>query len=125
MKGCDFERTYRSLRKKYKGMIGNEESRDFRRDLLEAFLLSLGENEEMGRELFDYCTRLDLMEKLQVEKLADMLDLFHQNYDSSCNQLNDEDWVFVKELVNGFAEEMDMDNLTYVMQQVVEAGVFG
>ncbi len=125
MMGSDFERAYRGLCKKYKDKrTENKEEEAFRTDLLEAFLLSLGEVEDLGRELFDYCTGLEPIEEPQAEKLADMLDLFHRDYDSSYNRLNLEDWSYLKELVNGFAEEMDMDTLTYVMRQIVEAGLF-
>lgn len=78
----------------------------------------------MGQELFDYCLGSGSFEDRHAEKLGDMVDLFAMGYDSGYNQLGDEDWDYLKELVNAYALDMDMDVVTYVMQHVVEAGVF-
>jgi len=116
----EFGRSCKQLRKKY----NFETTEEFLDELRELFIKSIGENEDFSLELMDYCMSPGAVEDQDVEKLSDMVDLFHLNYDDGYNQLGLEDWVYLKDLVNVWALEMDMDTVTYVMQLVVDAGVF-
>ncbi len=116
----EFGRSCKQLRKKY----NFETTDDFLSDLRELFIKSIGEHEDFCLELMDYCLSPGDVEDKDIEKLSDMVDLFHLNYNDGYNQLDQDDWVFLKDLVNVWALEMDMDTVTYVMQLVVDAGVF-
>ena len=120
MSASEFMRSCKQLRKKYNFESGPE----FIDQLKELFLGALGQSEDMSLELFDYCLGSGSFEDGHAEKLGDMVDLFSMDYDPGYNQLDDGDWDYLKELVNGYALDMDMDVVTYVMQHVVEAGVF-
>ena len=41
--------------------------------------------------------------------LSDIVELFNGEYDETADPLDDEDWIYVRNLVNGCAEELDMD----------------
>ncbi len=120
MSTSEFMRSCKQLRKKYNFESGPE----FLDKLKELFLGALGQGEDMSLELFDYCIGSDGFEDGHAEKLGDMVDLFAMDYDMNYNQLGEEDWDYLKDLVNAYALDMDMNVVTYVMQHVVEAGVF-
>lgn len=120
MSTSDFERSCMQLRKKY----NFESTEDFKDDLSELFVNAIGEGEDFSLELFDYCLKSDSVEDKDIERLSDMVDLFLLDYNNDYNRLALEDWVFLKDLVNVWALEMNMDTVTYIMQQVMDAGAF-
>jgi hypothetical protein len=120
MSTSDFERNCKQLRKKY----NFESTEDFMNDLSDLFVKSIGQGEDFSLELMDYCLKSDSVEDKDIEMLSDMVDLFHLDYNNDYNSLALEDWVFIKDLVNVWALEMDMDTVTYIMQQVVDSGAF-
>ena len=120
MSTSEFNRSCKQLRKKY----NFESVPEFQEELKDLFLGAMGQPDDMSLELLDFCLGTDNFEDRHAEKLGDMVDLFAMDYDIGYNRLDDEDWSFLKDLVNGYALDMDMDVVTYVMQHVVEAGVF-
>ena len=120
MNSNDFNRNCKQLRKKYKYECTNE----FMNDLQELFVKALGQPEDFSLELMEYCCPGNLPEDRHFDKLADMVDLFQMDYDESFDRLEQEDWAYLKELVNSWAMDMDMDIVTYIMQLVVDAGEF-
>lgn len=120
MKGNDFERSCKQVRKKHDYKNGPE----LREELKDLFAGSLGQTDEMALDIFEYILPSDDLEDLHVQRLSDMVDLFQMNYEEGYNKLSLEDWRYLKDLVNGWALEMDMDIVTYVMQNVVDAGAF-
>lgn len=116
----EFERSCKQLRKKY----NFENSPELNEELKELFIKSLGQPEDLALDLFDFVLDGKDLEDSNVIRLSDLVDLFQMNYDDSFNNLAKDDWVYLKDLVNGWALEMDMDIVTYVMQNVVDAGAF-
>ncbi|MDC7233281.1 MAG: hypothetical protein PQJ58_08610 [Spirochaetales bacterium] len=116
----DFERSCKQLRKKY----NFESSPELLEQIKELFGRSLGQPEELALDIFDYIMAGGDLEDSHVTRLSDMIDLFQMDYDEGFNSLETEDWSYLKDLVNGWALEMDMDVVTYVMQRVVDAGAF-
>ena len=57
------------------------------------------------------------------ERLGAMLDLFLQDYDKQGDPLSREDWEFVRESIDAFAVDMDMNVVNYVMALIVEKGI--
>ena len=120
MNSNDFSRSCKQLRKKYK----YECSDAFMDDLKDLFIRAIGQPDEFSLELMEYCCPDSSLEDKQFDKLSDMVDLFQMDYDESFDRLEKEDWSYLKELVNSWAMDMDMDLVTYVMQFVVNAGEF-
>lgn len=116
----EFERSCKQLRKKY----NFKNSPELIDDLKELFIKSLGQPEDMALDLFEHVLDGKDLEDSQVVRLSDLVDLLQMNYDEGFNRLEMDDWKYLKELVNGWALEMDMDIVTYVMQNVVDAGAF-
>ena len=56
------------------------------------------------------------------ERMGAMLDLFLLDYDVSGDPLTHEDWQFVRDTVDTFAVDMDMDVVNYIMALIVEKG---
>ena len=116
----EFERSCKQLRKKY----NFENSPELLNELKELFTKSMGQPEDLSLDLFDHVLDRKDLEDSHVVRFSDIVDLFQMNYDAGFNNLEINDWRYVKDLVNGWAMEMDMDIVTYVMQNVVDAGAF-
>ncbi len=120
MNSNEFNRSCKHLRKKY----NYECTEDFMKELEDLFIRALGQPDEFSSELLDYCFPGCQTDDKYFDKLADMVDIFNLDYDETVDRLEEEDWTYLKDLVNSWALDMDMDVVTYVMQLVVSAGVF-
>lgn len=120
MNSSDFNRGCKQLRKKY----NYECTEEFMADLQELFVKALGQPEDFSIELMEYCYPGNSSEDKYFDKLADMVDLFMMDYDESFDRLDSKDWAYLKELVNSWAMDMDMEIVTYVMQLVLSSGEF-
>ena len=120
MNSNEFNRHCKQLRKKY----NYECTEDFMKDLQELFVRALGQPEDFSAELMEYCCPGTVAEDRDFDRLADMVDIFSMDYDDSVDRLEQADWAYLKELVNSWAAEMDMDLVTYIMQLVVSSGAF-
>jgi hypothetical protein len=56
----------------------------------------------------------------RAEYLADVADLLAGQYDTEHDPLHPEDWRLVSEIVNDYAMDLEMNQLSYIMQLVVE-----
>ncbi len=56
--------------------------------------------------------------------LIDVADLFAGEYDTRNNPLDEEEWRAIRDFTNNYAQDIDEDILTYVMQLVIENGAF-
>lgn len=116
----EFERSCKQLRKKY----NFESSPELLDEIKELFIKSMDQPEDLSLDIFDYILDGREFEDSHAVRLADMVDLFQMNYDAGFNSLVMNDWSYLKDLINEWAMEMDMDVVTYVMQNVVDAGAF-
>ncbi len=76
-------------------------------ELLDHFTLNLAEGP--ADSAFDRC-----------EKLADVIDALHEEYDSESDPLNVEDWTAIGDTISEYAPNVDMGFLTYIMKLAVD-----
>ncbi|MEE8440167.1 MAG: hypothetical protein V3S41_00475 [Spirochaetia bacterium] len=76
-------------------------------ELLDRFTLNLTEGPEDSA--FDRC-----------EKLADVVDVLHEEYDSESDPLNAQDWTAIGDTISEYARNVDMGFLTYIMKLAVD-----
>ncbi|MDA3939556.1 MAG: hypothetical protein PF693_09630 [Spirochaetia bacterium] len=92
-------------------------SADFMEDLYQ-YYLEIGwgsENNEISNP--------DQLRELGYH-LVDVIDLFDMDYDENKDPLVLDEWITIKNLVSTYAEDIDDDLLTYIMQFAVEKGAF-
>ncbi|MDC7239792.1 MAG: hypothetical protein PQJ50_05465, partial [Spirochaetales bacterium] len=116
----EFERSSKHLRKKY----NYKNSPELTDEIMELFERYMDQPEDLSRDVFDFVLDGRELGDDEIIKLSDMVDLFRMDYNSDFNRLGLEDWRYLKDLVNNWALDMDMDIVTYVMQRVVDAGAF-
>jgi hypothetical protein len=54
--------------------------------------------------------------------LGAYIDLFWRDYSGQVHPLEAEDWEFLREEISAAAGDLDLDLLTYIMQQILEHG---
>ena len=77
------------------------------KELLDHFTLNLSEGP--GDSAFDRC-----------EKLADVIDVLHEEYDSRHDPLDAEDWTAIGDVISDHAHHLDMGFVTYIMKLAVD-----
>lgn len=55
-------------------------------------------------------------------RIGAVIDLFLGNYDHDADPLTMADWQFIRESIDAFALEMDMNTVNYIMALVVDKG---
>lgn len=75
--------------------------------LLDHFMMNLVEGS--GDSVFDRC-----------RKLADLIDVLHEEYDTENDPLNVEDWAAIGDAIADQASGLDMEFVTYVMKLAVD-----
>ncbi|MFP4377828.1 MAG: hypothetical protein ACLFP4_12365 [Spirochaetales bacterium] len=102
-----------------------EEQVELTRELFLGFMRSLPP--QMADEVFDSFNDR-IVERMGEDELyfdaarylADVADLFAEQYDTEHDPLVRDDWVMVGEIVNDFALDLEMETVNYVMRLVVE-----
>lgn len=54
--------------------------------------------------------------------LSDIVDLFNGDYDELNDPLEEDDWYYIRNIVDACADEMDLDIVTYIMRLIVDRG---
>lgn len=114
---------YRGLKKikknHYAGKTDNVE-----RDIKDLLYKNLDVEEAVCDDLFyNYCTDSEnLFDSVLI--LSDIVDLFNSEYDEDADPLEEKDWIYVRNIVDACADEMDMDKVTYIMRLIVEKGYY-
>ena len=106
------------IKKNEKGEIGDPE-----KDIIELFVKRFPLPPAMAEDLALYVMSIGEKERA-VEVAYDLEALFSAAFDVNETVLTPEDWEAVRDLANGYGEEIDLDLLTYVMRKVVEYGAF-
>ena len=89
-------------------------------ELKEALVrLTGGFPEDMAWEGVEYFLPGENTEE-EVQKGADFLDLHNKELNGDASLFTGEDWLFLKELVNDYASEMDMEWVAYFMQFLLD-----
>ena len=80
--------------------------------------------EEMQYDIFDfYVERHTDFEEL-IKALSVLVDLFTEDYDLDEDNIDSEDWVYIKDVTSDFGYELEESLLTYVMSLVMGHGGF-
>jgi hypothetical protein len=56
--------------------------------------------------------------------LGSVIDLLAREYDEQNERLTDDEWQFLQELVSDFADQLDMETVSYVMGAALSGGHF-
>ena len=115
----DLARAWKRLKKKY----GWNETDRIALEIRENMARFAPVPKDMGEELADYFLPSPVDEE-SIYKAEEILELFSGTWIPVDSALADDDWEFLKEQVNAWAVEMDMDTVTDVMRAVVERGGF-
>ena len=108
--------THVSKLKKHTG--GDEAS--FVRALEEQFTRQLSHlPADLTADMFGHCTTTRTSADEQIQVLADMLDLMHQQYDDDADPLTVEDWQALRDIIDQYALDLQMELVQYVMERVV------
>ena len=71
----------------------------------------------------DQVTDSDSLRELAYH-LVDVIDLFDMDYDDVKDSVKLEEWIVIKDLFSAYAEDIDDELLTYIMQFAIEKGAF-
>lgn len=75
--------------------------------------------EQMSREIAGHCLATRDDDEARIQALADMVDLLHQQYDEQADPLSTADWALLRDCVDEYAHDLDMNLVQYVMERVV------
>ena len=115
----ELTRVWRRIKKRR----GWEDSAGIAADLQESMAKFSPVPPDMADELADYFIG-DPVDEQTVYKCEEVLELLSGSWKDQESALNHEDWIFIRDLVNLWAIELDMDIVTAVMQAVVDKGGF-
>jgi hypothetical protein len=111
----EFIRQYKRISKSCQGDFTGKEG-----DLKEVLIRLLGDfPKEMAREVVDYFLKGESFEE-EVQKGADLLELHNGDLNGSETVFSREDWEYIKELVNAYSDELDMEWMTFAMQFLLD-----
>ncbi|MDC7221821.1 MAG: hypothetical protein PQJ59_17955 [Spirochaetales bacterium] len=111
----EFIRQYKRISKTCQGDFTGKEG-----ELREVLTRLLGGfPSEMAREGADYFLPGNSVEE-EVQKGADLLDLHNEELEGDKAYFTAEDWNFLKELINAYAEDLDMEWVAYAMQFLLD-----
>jgi len=114
----EFMRQYRHIKKK-NPQAGFEEIKPELREVLDRSLPPFPE--AMVEEAWLYFLQ-PLTEPDELEKAADFVDFCNSNLEVDQSVLEENDWLFIRDLVNMFAMELDLDFVSEVMTVMVDKG---
>jgi len=114
----EFMRHYRQLKKKKP----DTPLEDLKKDLYSILDRSLPPMPEaLVEEAFQYFI-VPVQTEDELEKAADLVDFFHDTLEVEKSVLEEVDWLFIRDLVNMFALDLDLDFISYVMEVMVSQG---
>jgi len=114
----EFLRQYKRISKSCQGQLDQkgDELREILARLMNRFPAG------MAREGAEFFLKGEAWDG-EVQKGADLIDLHNEELNGESCTFDREDWVFIKELVNSYADDLDMDWLTYSMQFFLDMGI--
>lgn len=116
----DLARVWKRLKKKY----GWDDTERVDSELRENMVRFAPVPQDMGEELAGFYLASPVDEE-KIWKSEEILELLAGTWEPSGSALEEDDWDFLKDLVNAWALELDMDVVTDVMRVVVDRGGFG
>ncbi|MDF1567279.1 MAG: hypothetical protein RQ801_11545 [Spirochaetaceae bacterium] len=115
----DLSRAWKRLKKKR----GWEDTVGITFDLRETMVRLAPIPKDMAEEMADFYITEPVDEET-VYKSEEILEVLTGDWRPAESALTDDDWDFLRELVNAWAPELDMDVVTDVMRVIVDRGVF-
>ena len=79
--------------------------------------------QDMAEEMADFFLTEPVDEEI-LYKSEEVLEVLTGDWRPADSALTDDDWDFLRELVNAWAPELDMDVVTDVMKLIVDRGDF-
>lgn len=80
--------------------------------------------EEVSTEIFSrFVTYSDRDYKEALYHLVNVFELFEENYDLANDPLNDEEWEYLKLVINDSNEEFGLDLVQYMMQVMLDLDI--
>ena len=113
-----FYRGIKKIKKNfYSGVTADVES-----DIKELLYKNMDVDESVCDDLyFRYCGNSENIFD-SAETLSDIVDLFNGEYDEVNDPLKEEDWIYIRNIVDASAEELNLEIITYIMRLVVDKG---
>lgn len=114
------------LMKRYKGLRKADPKADFEelkaplRDALRKALPPFPE--AMIEEVWQYFI-FPAQNQDDLEKASDFVEFCHDNLELDRSLLEEEDWLFIRDIVNMFALDLDLDFVSFVMTVIVNKGL--
>lgn len=81
--------------------------------------------ESLVTDLLDHAVANSEDAEQLVTRIADTIDLLWMQYDDQNDPFTQNDWHFVRELVDAYAVELEMPLVQYIMERVVEHDALG
>jgi hypothetical protein len=112
---------YRGIKKIKKNFYSGE-AENVEKDIKELLYKNLDIDDSVCDDLyFNYCGDSEnIFDTAFV--LSDIVDLFNGDYDETNDPLEEKDWVYVRNIVDACAQDMDLDRVTYIMRLIVDRG---
>lgn len=80
-------------------------------------------SEDLASEIFSrFVTYSDREFKDALYHLVNLFELFEENYDTENDPFSDEEWEYIKMIVNDSTDELGMDLVQYIMQVMLDVG---
>lgn len=115
----DLSRAWKRLKKKR----GWEDMAGITADLRETMVRLAPIPQDMAEEMADFFLTEPVDEEI-LYKSEEVLEVLTGDWRPADSALTDDDWDFLRELVNAWAPELDMDVVTDVMKLIVDRGDF-
>ncbi|MFP4151939.1 MAG: hypothetical protein ACLFSV_03795 [Alkalispirochaeta sp.] len=71
-------------------------------------------------DIMDYAVTNNEENSEAVRVIAEMIDLFWMQYDDRADPLGGTDWEFLRDTIDAYALDLDMNLVQYVMERVVD-----
>jgi hypothetical protein len=84
---------------------------NMKHDLFNAFVELYVSGESPYPDVFEF-----------AQHLSALVDLYNREFDDPNIKMSEKEWIAVKNLTDEFAEELDIETLTYVMNQLLSGG---
>jgi hypothetical protein len=112
---------YRGLKKIKKNYYADKNT-DINKEIKELLYKNVSLDESaLDDVFFKYCDESDNIFD-SAFYLSDIVDLFNEEYDEVNDPLIEEDWLYIKNIVDASAEDMNLDTITYIMRLIVDRG---
>ncbi len=114
---------YRGI-KKIKKNFYSQKTENVEGDIKDLLYKNMPVSQSVCDDLFfKYCSDSEnLFDSAQL--LSDIVELFNGEYDETNDPLEEDDWIYVRTVVNACADELNLELVTYIMRLIVDKGLY-